>query len=117
MTTSKNVLAYAKRKDRNHKAAVIYARLAGYHVVETSSSGDGVPDLLVVGRVNHRIGVFFEIKVDNEPLREKEVEFFITYPGLAYVVRSGADNGEIAGQQIVEIMKGIEDGNSYSNKA
>ena len=109
MTVSKNKLTYAKRFDRNHKAATRVVRENGYHAVDTNVTGDGFPDVLVVSKVDHRVVVLFEIKVDDEQLREKEVTFFATYPGLAYVVRSGADQGHLAGQQILEIMKGIED--------
>ncbi len=85
------MIKYSKtNKDANHNRIVAGLRAAGCSVLDLSAVGDGCPDILV-GVSGHNI--LFEIK-DGEKvksqtkLNDRQIEFFDSWRGTAYVVKS-----------------------------
>lgn len=80
----------ASRLDGNHAAVVDALRAAGIAVKSLASVGGGMPDLLCALR---GVNVLLEVKDGSKPPSERaltaaEVEFFDTWPGAAFMVKS-----------------------------
>lgn len=80
---------YSKRTDANQVEIVKALKNAGYSVHDTHALGGGFPDIIVGcgGRVN----ILMEIKTEKGELNKKEKEFFSTWLGPVYIVRSPED--------------------------
>ena len=79
----------AAKKDKNHHEIVEGLRNLGWHVMDTSTAGDGVPDTFV-GKpftATHR-GVVapLEIKMPGEQLTEKQVKVKKAWGDCPYIV-------------------------------
>jgi hypothetical protein len=74
-------------------------RKAGYQVIDLASTGDGIPDLMVVSKYG-RI-VLIEIKSPGGRLTEPEKRFITEFTGPVRIVRSA--------EEAIEIMQGYDE--------
>lgn len=83
----------AKRRDDNQAEIVEALRKAGYQVIDLASTGDGIPDLMVVSKYL-RI-VLIEVKTSGGKLTEPEKRFFADFRGPVRIARSAEEAIEI----------------------
>ena len=69
------------RKDDNQDDIVGTLRVAGYYVIDIHSLGNGIPDLLVVGKDQDRTLILAEVKQKSGTFTPDEKEFLRVYPG------------------------------------
>lgn len=79
----------AKRRDVNQGEIVQALRFAGYQVIDLASTGDGIPDLMVVSK--YRRIVLLEIKAPGGKLTEPEKRFIADFRGPVHIARSVED--------------------------
>lgn len=75
---------HRKRKDSIHKDVVAALERCGWVCLDTSSLGDGAPDVIAA---RSGVTVAIEIKSGTEPLRPKQIEWMQSWPGRSAVVR------------------------------
>ena len=80
----------AARVDENHSGIVTALRQAGCMVISLAAVGNGVPDLLVS---RNGVNTLLEVKdgtksPSKRKLTEDQREFFATWKGAAFVVKS-----------------------------
>ena len=73
------------RADDNQQEIVDALRDIGVSVLVLSQVGFGCPDLLIGWRKNNYL---LEIKTENGKLRKSQIEFFDTWKGRVFIVRS-----------------------------
>ena len=73
------------RADENQQEIVKALRELGVSVLVLSQVGGGCPDLLIGWRKKNYL---LEIKTENGKLRKSQVEFFDTWKGRVFIVRS-----------------------------
>ena len=73
------------RADDNQKEIVDTLRDIGVSVLVLSQVGGGCPDLLIGWRKKNYL---LEIKTENGKLRKSQIEFFDTWKGRVFIVRS-----------------------------
>ena len=82
-------MAYGKRVDGPHGAIVKALRQCGCAVVDLSSQGHGVPDLMV-GRKGQT--VLLEVKTARGQLRQSQKDFAATWTGCPVLVVRSVDD-------------------------
>ena len=82
----------ARRTDGNQAEIVAALRAAGCKVQILSMVGKGCPDLLVCffDQMDW-ITVLMEVKMPKETLTPDEIQFWSSWPGLKFIVRSAED--------------------------
>lgn len=89
-------MRYAANVDANQPDLVRAWRAAGLHVSLTHRLGDGFPDCIVTGYsipLNAVAALLVEIKVGNDKLTEREIEWHAAYPdgGPLIIARHAED--------------------------
>jgi hypothetical protein len=94
---------YARRTDKNQGDIISGIRKCGYRVFNTSASGDGFPDMVVVGR-DGRVALLFENKMENEgKVTPAEMTFMMQIVQPVYRIVTTPE-------QVVDIMFELEKG-------
>jgi Holliday junction resolvase len=80
------------RADKNQQEIVDALRELGVSVIVLSQVGRGCPDLMIGWRGKNYL---LEVKSENGELRPGQVEFFDTWKGRAFIVRSVEETLEL----------------------
>jgi hypothetical protein len=80
------------RADKNQQEIVDALRDIGVSVLILSQVGGGCPDLMIGWRGKNYL---LEVKSENGELRPGQVEFFDTWKGRAFIVRSVEETLEL----------------------
>jgi hypothetical protein len=92
---------YAKRTDKNQSDIISGIRKCGYRVFDTSASGEGFPDMVVIGK-DGRVALLFENKrEDRGEITKGELTFMMTLVEPVYRIVTTPE-------QVIDIMQALE---------
>jgi hypothetical protein len=93
---------YAKRTDKNQSDIISGIRKFGYRVFDTSASGEGFPDMVVIGK-DGRVALLFENKrEDRGEITKGELTFMMQIVSPVYRIVTTPE-------QVIDIMVNLDE--------
>jgi hypothetical protein len=93
---------YAKRTDKNQSDIISGIRKCGYRVFDTSASGEGFPDMVVIGK-DGRVALLFENKrEDRGEITKGELTFMMQIVSPVYRIVTTPE-------QVIDIMVNLDE--------